>query len=483
EWADGTVRLAGILPDGSPAPSSGAGQGATAFIYTHNAISQNGSKVFFAAPLSTPKGEVEDEADLYMRDDHGTATSGDDTTRQLNLSERTEPDPNTTQAARFWDATPDGGYVFFTSREALTDDAPISTAAKLYRYDTERPAADPHNLTYLATVGDDEFGPGVAGVSDDGSYVYFSGASSDSASGVAIFVWHDGVARQIGGVGGSDTLYLSLRQWKQPINVRVTPDGTRMVFVTEGTTDPDDLTGYDQAGNCPSGDALVCAEVYFYDATANGGAGELSCVSCNPAATPPAPGADAGFAYRFPSGQNNTSSHINRALSSDGRYVFFSTPERLLDSDTNGVSDAYQYDTVSGELSLLSSGTNSSPSYFIEASPDGRNAFFVTREPLLGRDPDTAFDLYDARVDGGFVEPVVQAPCSGDACRGAVSAVPGAVTPASAGLVGPGNPKRPKPPKPPRCRKHEGKHQKKHCTKKHSQRSATRANRNHGGEK
>ena len=80
----------------------------------------------------------------------------------------------------------------------------------------------------------------------------------------------------------------------------------------------------------------------------------------------------------------------------------------------------------SGTVQLLSSGRDASDSWFLDASASGDDAFFVTRERLVGWDTDSAYDLYDARVGGGL--PRAAAPpapsCDGDACRGVGHAAP-----------------------------------------------------------
>ena len=50
----------------------------------------------------------------------------------------------------------------------------------------------------------------------------------------------------------------------------------------------------------------------------------------------------------------------------------------------------------------------------------GRDLYFQTREPLTQADPDLVFDVYDARIDGGFSFKTVPA-CSGEGCQGAAA--------------------------------------------------------------
>ena len=89
-----------------------------------------------------------------------------------------------------------------------------------------------------------------------------------------------------------------------------------------------------------------------------------------------------------------------RIFSADGATAFFTSPERLLDADTNGKFDVYMWDE--GDLDLVSTGQSSDNSAFVDASADGDDAFFLTRQQLVGIDTDNYADMYDARVGGGI---------------------------------------------------------------------------------
>jgi hypothetical protein len=109
----------------------------------------------------------------------------------------------------------------------------------------------------------------------------------------------------------------------------------------------------------------------------------------------------------------------NRALLPDGSRAFFSTPNSLVPEDHNGVYDAYEWNATTGALALISTGSSPYNSYFVEASADGRDVFFTTRERLSNRDIDNNVDLYDARSGGGFPEPLgPNSTCSGERCQG-----------------------------------------------------------------
>jgi hypothetical protein len=132
----------------------------------------------------------------------------------------------------------------------------------------------------------------------------------------------------------------------------------------------------------------------------------------------------------------------NHPISADGTKVFFSTTDALVAEDTNGKEDVYEWEA--GADHLLSSGTGSSGSYLIDASPSGKDVFFATRDQLVPTDQDENLDIYDAREGGGFpVAPAPPAPCEAEACRPPVSAASAAPALASRTYSGPGNPKTP----------------------------------------
>jgi hypothetical protein len=146
------------------------------------------------------------------------------------------------------------------------------------------------------------------------------------------------------------------------------------------------------------------------------------------------------LSVREGAGASLTASHLARALTDDGRRAFFNTDEALVPEDTNGAVDVYEYDVPGRQAHLISSGTDPADSYFMDASADGHDVLFVTRAQLVGWDTDQAYDLYDARVGGGFPEPpVAVAGCSGDGCQGPASSVPGAAANGSSAFRGLGD--------------------------------------------
>ena len=69
---------------------------------------------------------------------------------------------------------------------------------------------------------------------------------------------------------------------------------------------------------------------------------------------------------------------------------------------------------------------------------NGSDVFFFTAQALVRSDTRSDYDLYDARVGGGFAEPLIPQ-CEAEGCRPAYPGAPGSSSPASASFEGKGN--------------------------------------------
>jgi WD40-like Beta Propeller Repeat len=497
ESEGGTAHLAGYVPAApgatectgeapecvAPAVGSQAGRGALepSRNSTAGTLSEDGSRAIFTVP-TTPTAP---DGALYLRDDHGTSGTSDDTTVRVNASERSTPDPGGERPAEYWAASADASLVFFTTQEQLTDDDDNVTS-DVYRFDLNAPVGSRLERLSVDDEPADGVEPGVDGVigaSRDGSYVYFTtdndqiiaggpvGATGGPFGGHRIFVWHTGTIREVAGVNAFEEVDRLLGVGNpRATTSRVTPDGTYLLFTSEGTDEQLTLYGhpaYDHGATCPSATALECAEVFVYDATANGGAGDLRCASCNP--TGAAATKDAFLTgVSGLGGLSSDTSYQNHPLSDDGRLVFFNTAERLSPADRNQAVDAYSYDTTTHQVSLLSGGQTDDISTFLDASSDGHDVFITTRDRLRAADTDQSRDLYDARIDGGSADPPVAVDCDplGGSCQSAPPAPPaGGAPPQSNRVAGAGNSTR--------KRKHH-QHRRKHHKNKHKRANSNR---------
>lgn len=336
-----------------------------------------------------------------------------------------------------------------------------------------------HDVRNIRLIGPNA--SSVLGASKDGRRIYF--ALNDD-----IWLWQDvgGVPAlwHVAALATNDVQYQNQSTfWNEtPTSSRVTPDGGTLLFqATDGTDLP---PGY-QHGNCAQAvtgaNNGLCAELYVYRAAGSTPSSpDIVCASCNfdaPRAT-----GNAIVNTRQGSGASQTTPHLARALTDDGQHVYFDTTESLAPVDTNGTLDVYEYDVATGVIDLISSGTDSSASYFMDASADGHDVMFATRAQLVGWDEDQAYDLYDARVGGGFPEPPpVAVRCSGDACQGQTPGAPGLAALGSSGFRGLGNASERlhRSAAPSRCRRGRVKqraHGKTHCVKR-SHRARKRARR------
>jgi hypothetical protein len=159
--------------------------------------------------------------------------------------------------------------------------------------------------------------------------------------------------------------------------------------------------------------------------------------------------------------------------------LFFESQDALSPRDTNGqIQDVYEWkpvgldgcDRAEGCVSLISTGHSSNDSMFVDSDPSGDDAFFITREQLLPQDQNSQLDLYDARVQGGFVGSQTT-PCEGAACRGALVAPPAQSAPGSAEFAGPGNP----------AKKHKAAKKHKHKKKRQGKHKKRPAKQSRGG--
>lgn len=431
---DGTVKLylndgsanhlVGVLPDGTPAPGGSiAGQGATNRTYTERTISSDGSRVFFTAGEQlyvrlnpqAPQSPLDGEGNCVV----ATAAC----TIQVSASQRSTPDPEGPKPPTYLDASVDGSRVFFSSREQLLD-ADTNNYNDLYVFEVESRelalVSEDQNPADAGEAGENAEFNGLAGSSADGRTVYFSFGSAltpDAPTGdpntFGVYAWLNGeldyITETTERLMAQSDMFISTTQ-AAGVTSRVTADGRFFTFIDAA---PRPSFGWDTSRLCVGlGNPESCYQVWVYGAEW----GEVRCASC------PEPGVQPksrAFLDQYVTLAGASSSgYLSRVISEDGRFVFFSSGEALVPEDTNGKIDAYEYDVSTGTVHLLSSGTGSDHSYFVDASADGKDAFFVTREPLSRRDRDNNVDLYDARIGGGFPEPqAAPPPCSGEGCQ------------------------------------------------------------------
>jgi hypothetical protein len=430
DWSGGRLTPVGVLSDGS-VPAGGAvaglGEGAIEQVgdeevaydsATQDAMSQSGARVFFHDP---------ETGQAYVRE-NGMST--------VEL-------PAGSIAA---DAQ--GSEVLSDAGEGLSE------------YDV-----DSAQSTVIAPAGSGV--SDVLGLSEDGSYVYFS-ATAALASGATVgqentYVWHD--------ASGAMT----------------------MTFIGTGLT---------SNGVTPSGQALL-AGAHVYEASS----GKLNCALCTEGAPLQVNRTciacereELAYTGVYFQGYAGTFGYFSpilgvaapHSISDDGSRVFFESNNALVPGDTNGVMDVYEWERdgtgsceqANGCIFLLSSGRSPYPSVLVGASASGSDVFIATRQSLVGQDIDSNYDIYDVRVGGGLASqnPTVVVPCGGDACKPLPSPAPVFGSPASAAFSGAGNITTPvakakvksKPGKVKRHKRKTGKGKKKATKRKRSARRSRR---------
>jgi hypothetical protein len=433
----GTVTRVNLLPNGDPAPDN-AWFKHGAFLPSHG-LSDDGQRIYWME--TNAQGSA---GRIYVRED-GTST------RLVNGSERTDcasgpscggdgipdpaPDPEGAQPGILMAAAPaHGEAALFLSCEKLTDDSTAhaegdcrSTNAEpgvagmdLYRWD----AVSGHltDLTASDTEGAEVLGVVSTSRTMDRIYLVARGVLAPGATRGEpnLYLWTSGAIEFVskldsfissGGTSLSqgDDVYSDYLMWKKAeassVIYRASDDGRYLLFTSRGR-----VTAYDNSAvGCLDG---RCQEVYLYDA----GDGQLSCLSC-PGSGEPSNGSShlTGPERNGLLAQATEWDSESLELDDQGSRVFFETPNALVSGDSNGRYDVYEW--RSGLLRLVSGGAGSYDSRFVDATPDGGNVFFLTRNSLIGSDRDGNVDLYDARVGGGFAEPVPPPACEGDACQ------------------------------------------------------------------
>ncbi len=428
-----------VLPDRELAPNFTFGAPSTeptnkeTFPDLSHVISADGSRIFW-----TDLSPGEDFEHVYVR-------QNDETTNAVSAG-----------AARYWTASPDGRYAFYTE------------AGALYRFDVPsetREEVAPASAGVQGVIGTNETG-------EDGSYVYF--AATAALSG----------ANPEGKVptAGQSNLYLRHHngsEWEAPAFIAtlvpqdetevppfrpniipggdllpglgnrtaaVAPDGRSVVFMSRRS-----LTNYDNnAVRRNTNDELEpdpsnpeLSEVYVYQSEES----RLFCASCNPSGEPPLTigvpnpsGKPAGFLPL-----SHSATFAPRWISTDGSRVFFDSTQALVPQDQNGMPDVYEWENDGsgschesrGCVYLLSAGTSPTASWLLDASESGGDIFIITAAQLAGKDHNENYDVYDARVGGGTEVQPTQ--CSGSGCQVPSPPPPSFATPSSETFAGAGN--------------------------------------------
>ncbi len=438
EWNRETSEIGVVSEVGGSAPQEGAVAGSNENggenTYSQNSISENGSRVFFS-----DLGESEGRK-VYMREPN--------VNRTIEIS---------SGEAQWRGAASDGSSIFYTEK------------AQLYRFNLDKfeeskmpePQALGEAREELTSRGVEVLG--VAGISQIGSYAYFvadgvlavneNGEGKKAEFGGAnLYEWHEGSSTPITFIATlSPDDYTDWEGFAR--DAPGSPDqGLKASRLADGgakllISSTNQLTSYSNGSNNN--------ELYLFDATEPMSVSNPRCVSCNPTGT------SAQFSA-FLSSNETTSPALSGTLefttqnmSAEGTRVYFQTKEALLPQATDGQENVYEWEQdgvgscslkehskSGGCLYLISSGQSTNASYFGDASENGENLFFFTRQALVGQDQDENADIYDARENGGLAsqnQATSEVSCESEVCRGSTGPVPVLTAPSSVTVSGSGN--------------------------------------------
>ncbi len=480
EWASGHAQFVDVLPNGEVGSGrlGGALNQSVSELASRHAISNDGTRVVWG-----------NGSELFTRD----MATGE--TVQVDAAQE---GGGVSGGGVFWNASSDGSRVFFTDKNELTSGAP---EGGLFMFDVTdgrlTDVASGVNGAYNEQTGNRRHF--FLGANEEGTSVYVNtpmvlpsmtnaqGEIATAGAGNVYLLRESPVgsgswsATFVTGEvdeGEEEREHEDEERLSKPLvaqTVRVSPSGRYLAFMSRQS-----LTGYD---NRDATSGQPDEEVYLYDSDTN----RLVCASCDPTGARPVGEYDTGelplspldppqmweghwLAATIPGwtrdGQEITTGYQPRFLSDSGR-LFFDSSDALVPQDINGQADVYEYDPegvgscrppaygqsasvvfsegAGGCVGLISAGTGNGGSTFFDASANGNDVFFTTKDGLVPQDTDGTSDLYDARVCT-VSEPcrnllVVSPPCeTADSCRTAPAPQPDVFgAPASATFAGAGN--------------------------------------------
>jgi DNA-binding beta-propeller fold protein YncE len=438
----GANHLVSVLPGGTASPGPSAVGNVWGFTLDH-AISSDGSRVYWMSNFAINQGTGK----LFVREhpEQGAIGTGEECEAAKACTIPVSAGLN----AFFWGAAANGSKAIYSEGEDLFQFDLGTEASTLIAHHVKGVAGASDDLSRIYLVSSDAL---AAGATAGQPNIYLDEAGTLTL--VATLLESDIGQKEPGAsIIGYDVAAKS--PYFRP--TRVTPDGAHIAFESRAP-----LTGFD---NREEANGKAAVEVFAYEA-----GGELVCVSCNPSGARPR-GQEMQLPYSLslesgtligPSTKVTAAAWIptwehslraSNVLSDDGGRLFFNSNDALLPRDGNGAQDVYEWEAPGvgrcteaspsfqpandGCLYLISSGESSFGSEFWEATPNGHDVFFNTASSLLPQDPGLV-DLYDARVEGGFPQPLVKAACEGEACQ-SPPPPPNDPTPASATYSGPGN--------------------------------------------
>ncbi|HEX4438091.1 MAG TPA: hypothetical protein VH061_14995 [Solirubrobacteraceae bacterium] len=448
EWSAGALKLVNVLPGAPAEPAKAAVLGISSTM-VRGAISDDGSRVFWAA-----------ENHLYMRD----------TSREETIE--IDGDGSEEGRAVFQGASADGSTVFFTDEQDLVPGAGASHGK-------------PDLYVCEITVGEGGLGCKLTDLTPSGNVVGLTVGSSEDGSSVYFIA--NGAFGPDAGPGqcrpepqpnATCDLYLLRREgtapnghWSSPrfvaslsnldnadweprrspvnpdlgeVTSRISPNGRYVAFMSQQS-----LTGYDNRDVSAAAGGARDEEVFLYDAASE----HLSCVSCDPSGARPRGVFDppetnpqneegwglvvdrmkiwqgrwlAGSVPGWTKSEHDRALYQSNYLSDSGR-LYFQSPADLVPEAVNAKNDVYEYEPIgipngpqrctsagrtfvtglNGCLGLISSGSSPREAAFLDASrsggettggegEDGGGEVFFLSAGLSASEQGASFSVFDA---------------------------------------------------------------------------------------
>lgn len=419
----------------------GAVKGADAY----NAVSADGSRVYFTA-LGHSFGECPENVTAPAVTQVWASVAG---IEPVAISEPAAADceacvSSAEAPAEFQGASEDGSKAFFTTAQELL---PGAETTNLYEYDFN--ASRGKRIVRVSTGAGAPEVQGVVRVSEDGSHVYFVArrrltdeprgglggeclATETPPERAEEELTHEGRCRA---KAGRDNLYVFERDAAHPggvVSFAATLTeldardwGTEDVRPAQATPDGRYLV-FDSTADLTPGTEGTGTQVYELDASTS----ELVRLSRGqigyPKGTEDANASSAQISTQsYRERSEPASANTLSAVSGDGATVMFVSPAALTPQATvsaeHAASSVYEYRSsgriAAGDVYLLSGGANTVGAKQLGVDQSGANAFFLSADQLVALDANTGYDLYDARVDGGFATSEPPS-CAGEACLG-----------------------------------------------------------------
>jgi hypothetical protein len=255
-----------------------------------------------------------------------------------------------------------GSKIWIKTNEALTFDD-TDSADDVY----EISGGGITRISAGPTGGNGELGAYFDGASEDGSRIFMDTTESlvpqDTDTAYDIYQLAGGQLTLLttGPTGGNGDFFAAFRG--------ATPDGSHVYFETN--------------------EQLVAADTDTNQDVYDAFGGQTSLVSTGS------------------TGGNGDVPALFEGSSADGSRVFFVTAESLVAADLDGMPDVYE--RTGGDTALVSvgpaGGTAETPVIYDGASRDGARVYFETAEPLVATDTDPAQDVYSSSAVGSYARP------------------------------------------------------------------------------